>query len=571
MDKMKEEIEMIRSSGEDILAAAVGDRLVINDQADGNPETDFKRLDFRRECGRQPADIKENAAVNEFAEALKEPGNPTAGDHFRERIFLDNQGVERTYQEAVELIQNRAGQLMDAWEKEAGREISPQIRHKILKKLDKSLWKQQHTTDGRGIGEHGIKHILGNVERSDHALNQYGATAKERLAALIAQVHHDEGYMDKHIDQGKIKYPKLANQHDQRSSERFRDRHEKLYAHLFDDQTLDSIERAIGRHNRKDPGEIMENTDFSKDKIVAAVHLADKMAISEPEKFAGFLENPQVVEVMQGMYYIKNFQNGMTEAEIKDYGQRLRDCLKNLVEHSNTYKYIDSELKQQFFKAVEKDISAASAVKSMPMSAVDIRNDCISFRDTPDGKETVLTIGLVQNEELKQALGAGYTKQVQKIFKDLGYKNDAGLTDWLEQAEAGREVSLPGRNLTVRFEKRKISDEGRREIFASIKRAADKWQEVHFDQSINHAMEQRKKYFQGKIKEGSISGKDIAAMANILRRGAGNDFAMQRINILLNEFSENNNKNTRLTYAKKFIDYIPFTGELENYLNEVLE
>ena len=72
------------------------------------------------------------------------------------------------------------------------------LRDRISQNLDK----MEKTSDERLIGEHGIKHLYGDVTRNDETkINGEPMSARGELNKLIMGVHHDDGYTDIRIHQ----------------------------------------------------------------------------------------------------------------------------------------------------------------------------------------------------------------------------------------------------------------------------------------------------------------------------------------------------------------------------------
>ena len=131
--------------------------------------------------------------IQEHWEAMKDRTFVTNGEKVQEgdRVVLKDEKI--TYQEAVERVQTLADQLMDQADAETGVKLDRDDRKELKDRFADALIRQQVYTDARGIGEHGIKHIFGNIESTEYALSESGTSGSARVEALIAQMYQDEG------------------------------------------------------------------------------------------------------------------------------------------------------------------------------------------------------------------------------------------------------------------------------------------------------------------------------------------------------------------------------------------
>ncbi|WP_418435765.1 hypothetical protein [Blautia sp.] len=393
------------------------------------------------------------------------------------RKFVTNDGREITYRDAVMEVQREAQCLLDKLETEREVSFEADIRKKLNEKILLSLAMQQKKTDQRGIGEHGIKHIYGNYQRTMNALSEQ--STEVRLAGLISQVHHDEGYSTSEIHNSFDEKERRAaeKRHDVYSGAIFDRNHEKFYKEIFDriDDTYQKdliygIKEAIEKHNTSRPEEIKkyvnpENKEALSDEahmVVSAVHISDKIALGEREKMTEFYELPQVAVILQKVYELDSKLNieepVRTSENVKIYDYLMKKSRKaqeevkrslqdKIIEIVNKDESYPQELKQDFTQAIRKDVSQQSAKFVNSMNVVDTPADALKYVRTNKGIRAEINIQAIDIDKLEKSIGKNLVqRQYAKLFEDLG----------CSEAEKGQLAELLLKNGKVELEDQNI-------------------------------------------------------------------------------------------------------------------
>lgn len=400
-----------------------------------------------------------------------------------EEILKDE---EITYENAVNRLSGKALHLLTEVEKEQDIHFSEMDKEELKARIDDALIKQQVYTDKRGIGEHGIKHIYSNIERSDFALEQQDVSAGARLAAFVAQIYHDEGYTVDKIHNKE--WP--DKEHDKISLQLFEENQKEFYQRFFvrddgtsDQERMDAVLDSIGTHNEARSDKIRENTNpeykgqekssFENHLIVTAVHIADKCALSENEKLMDMYENKEIMSLLTRVYetgkktlhYKKTLQEELANNPPDD--TITRDALRNAVcvmEQTEVNlkekmkciideNIISDELKQSFKEAVDKDISLISEKYTAPMNDIALSNQAFELVKEEGEVKARVTIHVFDFDEAKVLLGEDLAqKQVTKVFGDMGVseKNAAAMA---MRAISGEPQELKEQNIIIQIKK----------------------------------------------------------------------------------------------------------------------
>lgn len=230
--------------------------------------------------------------------------------------FVTNDGVPMTYGSAI-------GEICDIAQKHA-QKVNPVLTEKQLATMrsliTKRIYLQQYGTDRRFIGDHGVRHIYGNIERSLHLLT--GGSDAAKLIAIVAHIYHDISYTDPDIlfgvpdENGELVFASEAD-HDIRSWDYFTQNDLAFWQGLsvFSAADFAIMKDAVALHNlsvdeyaerigaealTKEEETAIRNRiqtllDVGKNPIVAAVQLGDRLSLSEREKMPLVIEYFPVV------------------------------------------------------------------------------------------------------------------------------------------------------------------------------------------------------------------------------------------------------------------------------------
>lgn len=153
----------------------------------------------------------------------------------------------------------------------------------------KRMVHQDIETRGRSLGDHGARHVAGNVRSTTKILGELKnsgieVTGKQRLMAMTIQSNHDMGYTvggagvdvrqsSEHVGNSK----ELAMQE--------KARYEKIFGEKDTQKVIDTI----GTHDSFD-------MDWEKDPVASAVRLADNTALFGNDKVQDlFIRSPKTV------------------------------------------------------------------------------------------------------------------------------------------------------------------------------------------------------------------------------------------------------------------------------------
>ena len=345
------------------------------------------------------------------------------------REFLTNGGERITYAQAIDRITARAAEYM---EQKGG--VAPEIREQALADMRQELIAQSLEAESRGLGDHGIRHIYGNFERgesylrsrTDLAGDPRAELAEQKLAILIAQVYHDEGYRlspnnfgTQRAGPNGEKYSDL--EHD-RSSLRFWNApaRQALYENVLSPEVRHSVETAIGTHNSRDAQQIEANTALDSDLIVSTVHICDKLALSQREKLPELLAGtPRLAELAEGvnsawgtLRHLGLYENGA----LTEQGARLLELYQNeLCSYIDRCGY-EPDYAARLKSAVQKDVGFDAGRFSSKMNYIYTPPDCFRYNAATGRNEiTVYTISRPDGTAPELA-----GKQAEKLLEDLG-------------------------------------------------------------------------------------------------------------------------------------------------------
>lgn len=361
----------------------------------------------------------ENSKEIEALVSDVQEGTPSSLEH---RGFLTNDGKRITYEEAVNRITENAEKYM------SNINVSEEVKAAVVADMRSELYKQQLEAESRGLGDHGIRHIYGNFERGENYLmSRDDLSDEQKLAVLVSQVYHDEGYTTAPNNLGKLKEGNSDEKHDEASLTIWHEtERQNLYTCVFSRESMDSIEVAIGKHNSGNAEDIKTNTALESDPVVSTVHICDKLALSQREKFSELLtSDPKLVELTESMNstlkILQDERFGFYEnGELTSQGKKLLDDYHQAINSHIDSQGYDSEYAQRLKDAVNKDVGFNSGKFSSQMNYIYTPSNCFRYNaDTNRNEITVYTI--VRPDSASSDI---VNIQVEKMFKDLGLSED---------------------------------------------------------------------------------------------------------------------------------------------------
>lgn len=404
-----------------------------------------------------------NSVVWSKTESVAEKYTAKEKNKVSESTFLTNDGRKTTHAEAIRHISQWAKKHMDA----IG--VDEQKQHTILADIRNELTSQQIEAESRALGDHGIRHIFGNIERGEHYLStRADVSSEEKLAVLVAQVYHDEGYTFTYKDElakidvnnsGLLRDGKDGD-HDKASLLVWNEK-EKLFDDVFSEETKQRIQRAIGEHNvgikdedRGGAETIRMNTSLESDVIVSTVHICDKLALSQREKFSELLlSNPELVELTTGMNAamepLLKPELGLFDKRGRPISPVAEKLLKEYHTTINTHigsKNYPADYAARLKEAAKKDLMFSAGKFSNRMNYVYTPSDCFFYN--PKTGENEIHIDVIS-----RAGEALVWEQPKKLLEDLGLSGEE-----LNNALTMGEYVDPARRLRVRLTVRPESE-----------------------------------------------------------------------------------------------------------------
>ncbi len=403
--------------------------------------------------------------------------------------LITNDGMTMSYGEAVEEICGRAEALVQKIRPSS----TPQSLEAMKTLIRRRLWLQQYGCDLRMIGDHGIRHIYGNIGRSLHFLEARDDTAK--LTALVAQVYHDIGYTDPDIlygvpgEGGEILYASKSD-HDLRSWDFFLEKDLAFWQGLgvFSEKDLTVMEKAVALHNcslenyaermgmdqlteeEEAAAEVLlrECRDVNVDAVVAAVHLGDKLALSEREKMAmTAASTPEIVGYFTRAYGVEMMKKVLDDEVYGDFSRRFRNMTKKAAQEGPG---------RGFFRAEafgERDVTPESGKRSIPMHFIQTDGDCLTLEEKDGVFFAHVVLKALDYDEGVTLLGEPWaSRQFLKFFRDVGIPKEEA-PDYVRRAFAGP-VELSDMHLIVEIRKESLgAGDERRSTRQAIVRAVE--------------------------------------------------------------------------------------------------
>ena len=261
--------------------------------------------------------------------------------------------IERELSENAEKYQDRIEKFNDDVDSLLERcdDISDEDKKNLKDKLMDTILEQHEESINRSLGDHGIRHILANIDRSNSIYEKYceatgrEENAKEKLALIISQVHHDEGYLLSR---------KLGEDgdHDEKSSKIFEEKHKAFYEErIFKDEQsreyLEKAQEALGNHNDEiGIGKDREYIDkFNDDNLINnCLVVSDKLSVYADEKLPEYLvNNKEAMSQLQQLSYLNVLESEgvITSEEKREHEEVLKNSLRECIDAPDKERLID--------------------------------------------------------------------------------------------------------------------------------------------------------------------------------------------------------------------------------------
>jgi hypothetical protein len=304
---------------------------------------------------------------------------------------------------------------------------------------------QEDESRKHGMGDHGIRHIYGNMKYTDQALNELDSTVKttprEKMMAQLIMTMHDLGYAGSVARTPGMKGIYASSAHKEVSTE--------LVNHMISkgkwkDLNLTKKEKAfvLNAVLTHDSSEM----DFEKQPVLSSIRMSDNLAVFKAEKipyvfniFGEEKTKTQLGDLRKINVKIEKFENELTKQYIagnitgEEYNNKLikvkevqkhqqNKVKKSLIETvNNNTEYNDIEKKYLLTAIDEISPWTTKAIPGMYAGQIKKHNG-ITFNKN---KNNVIqaTIILEHNKFNEQLLDAGLdlgNKQFEKVAESFG-------------------------------------------------------------------------------------------------------------------------------------------------------
>jgi hypothetical protein len=266
----------------------------------------------------------------------------------------------------------------------------------------KKLVYQEVESNRQQFTDHGIRHIVGNVERSDKLLmtmTKGEVSAMDRLSSAFVMVNHDVGYTTPLIREGGKRGVAVSGDH-------------KLFSEKILSQQADKWNegRIFSKEQYKDILGITKTHDSTeinmKGRVGTAVRLSDNLSLFSKEKLPGMFQY-----VHQGEKHLLSLGKAAASNNTKEF-EKAKTSLYKAVDKAN----ISGQLKRDL-KASVKEISYVTPKYTMGVLAGEIS------KINRVGKKTVVDITYSKWDATLQKMFDMGQKQTKKLLNDYGYKD----------------------------------------------------------------------------------------------------------------------------------------------------
>jgi len=192
--------------------------------------------------------------------------------------------------ESAKTISNTVSELDGVLE---GLEVDGAKRHALAMQCVDALVAQENETLKRTLGDHGVAHIVGNINMAKEVLSTVpGADAPEDIAGIyIGSIFHDTGYL---TEPGKVLG--MDKDHPRWSTEHYDNNVRSLVGGMLGNRVAGTISNSIRNHAGTE-------INWDDDPSGSSLRLADNLGLFQDQKLpAMFRYVPQNVGVLENLY-----------------------------------------------------------------------------------------------------------------------------------------------------------------------------------------------------------------------------------------------------------------------------
>jgi len=295
--------------------------------------------------------------------------------------------------------------LKDALDSDALKDIDAEEINKVLIKTVHDLAYQTHESYRRSLGDHGIRHIKGNIDTQNNIFDALEKSGKkipplDRLKALLVQVNHDLGYTAAPA-KADLRH---TGKHKSFSSDIFQSEYQDEYEKIFGEKETEGLIKIIETHDSSD-------IDWDDDPIGSAVRIADNLSLYTKEKLPGLFKLiPGAIDQLEELGDAYRKASEATDEKKKQEAEKDGEKVKLKLEKMVNSSSINAPLKKALNNAV-KEVTISTAKFTLGMLGGKLGD--MEFKDN------ALNITIEQSE---------YETRLQKVF-DMGQKQFAKLAE----------------------------------------------------------------------------------------------------------------------------------------------
>lgn len=381
--------------------------------------TDYKRIEIKGKI----SDNKENIVKNLKGEF----------DRYKHYLAKDtNSFVENYTKHFSDMLNSDDLKDMDAKKVD-------EFLHDAVNKL----MYQEVESNRQAFTDHGIRHIVGNITRSDELLKAFKSdiTGKERLMASFSILNHDIGYTAPVVRDGGPTAGIVSGFHKQFSAKYIEQQRNTFDAdkpgNIFNSAEYDKIHSDILHHDNS-------YLNFKKDPVGVAVRLADNTSLFNKEKLPSsfkYIKNGPDLLLKMG-----DISKKYKEAEKnQDLGTYMK-CMADFEAHrGKMYESIDkSNLDEKLKRDLKAGVSNINYL-TPKWSAGALAGETENIEK--DEKTGMITINIKHDpdeEKISKIIDIGGDK-FKKMLED--YKIDTSKMDNLNEILLGDGIRIKVNNL----------------------------------------------------------------------------------------------------------------------------
>lgn len=289
------------------------------------------------------------------------------------------------------------------------------VQDLVVDSIDRILYQELRSWE-RQLGEHGIRHIYGNIDFTSTVFDELEAaglrvSSRDRLLTLVTMINHDIGYSTAYVRRGIPETQK----HKELSLAYF-DKEIRKYQKFFSEDELERIRNYILVHDSP-------FIDWDKEPVLTAIALADNLSLYQRDKLPELFRR-----VEGGIGLLIEMQKALVNKD-ETHFKELRDKLFDEVTRTNLPTYTKNRLKRA---AIE--VSPSTPKVTVPMLIGNLEK--IEYK-----KDEGLSVTVKWNENL-QRLHDIFDMGQEKLYE---FAKDYGI-----DASGKDKIELPGLTIFIK-------------------------------------------------------------------------------------------------------------------------